>query len=302
MEFGVDTGAPPTSDALAQLDTPTPSATPWPDTPYDYYMPDSADFQASDSGCEWQGMAGQVINAARNAGESARVRIMGSGGLDVTIVPGSNLDYGPGGWEIQLEEESARKTYQVWVEDLDGVELSETYTINYGGECDRNLAVVTFNEIPKQREIPPTETVLPSETPAPTATSEILGRPHSGPQFIVDEDLLHFESFTGGCDWQGIAGEAFNTLGGPVTGLQVRVTGQSGTGTIDQTTETGAASAYGESGWRVRIGQSSRIPQTVTVQLFQADGTALSDPFELSFPGNCGQNLAFMTFRQVQSE
>jgi hypothetical protein len=100
---------------------------------------------------------------------------------------------------------------------------------------------------------------------------------------------------TAGCNWQGVAGQVITERGDPVTGIEVRV---SGDGIDDMITLTGSNTTYGPSGWEVVLADT---PTTAAyrVELVVA-GQAVSLPVDIVFPGACEQNLILINFVQTR--
>ena len=114
-------------------------------------------------GCEWFGVAGQVFDLDGNTMDKI---IIETGGLmdNKTFfglsLTGKDLDYGPGGYEIQLPGEPMESTATVWVQlkDSSGGELSPKVFIDTYENCKQNLILLNFiaNDV-----IPDTVLLLP---------------------------------------------------------------------------------------------------------------------------------------------
>jgi len=63
---------------------------------------------------------------------------------------------------------------------------------------------------------------------------------------------------------------------------------------------TGSNSAYGQSGFEVRVANSIN-PGTYFVQLESRNGIPISSEVQVTFPGDCDQNVALINFEQVRS-
>ena len=158
----------------------------------------------------------------------------------------------------------------------------------------------------------PMATLTPSETPTPLATftSQPTATP-TGPTPTVEpppspypfrlreENIILTQNFANaaGCAWQGFGGQVFGLDGNPLPGLQVHVFG-SDTAT-DFFVQAGSNTLYGPAGWEQPVDTVINT-RTYFVQLLSAQGTVVSDPIQVSFPGDCTQNLALVNFVQTR--
>jgi hypothetical protein len=98
-----------------------------------------------------------------------------------------------------------------------------------------------------------------------------------------------------GCNWQGMAGQAFNLSGQPILGLLVHLEG----GGLNYDTLTGSKPEYGTGGYELFI---SNTPQTTTntyrIQLRTGAGQPLSDSYVIPTFADCNKNLALVNFAQ----
>lgn len=163
-------------------------------------------------------------------------------------------------------------------------------------------------------EFTPTETgtptLTPTLTPTPTATGPTPTRTNTPSpfQYTLQNDRINYtQNFarpTLGCNWQGIAGMAYDLNGRPVIGLLVQVQG----GGLDYSALTGTRPEYGSGGYELFI---TDRPQTTTntyrVQLRNANGQPLSESivvptFENQQDANgntvCSRQLALVYFVQ----
>ena len=101
-----------------------------------------------------------------------------------------------------------------------------------------------------------------------------------------------------GCAWQGAGGKVLGMDGQEATTrYQVRV--RSADAGFEGIAQTGSNSFYGlMSGWEIPIATTISAG-TYYVRLETTFGTALSDYFPFTFPGDCGQNLARVQFIQT---
>ena len=157
----------------------------------------------------------------------------------------------------------------------------------------------------------PTVTPTPSHTPTPLATftSQPTATP-TGPTptreptlspfpfSLRDNEVLLTQNFinSAGCAWQGIVGQVFDLSGNALTGgLQVHVFGDN----LDRYIEIGTNSLVGQGGWEQPVDTTINT-NTYFVELVSAQGTVISDRVQVTFPGDCAQNTAFVRFVQTR--
>jgi hypothetical protein len=99
-----------------------------------------------------------------------------------------------------------------------------------------------------------------------------------------------------GCDWQGIAGQVTTDRGEPVTGVQVRVTGED---IGERSTLSGTNQVYGPAGWEIVL--SDRTNNGRYQVALWSGGTQISPTVEIVFPNSCQQNLATVNFIQTRA-
>jgi len=143
-----------------------------------------------------------------------------------------------------------------------------------------------------------TQTPLPTLTHTPTPTEKPMpfvikgtpkGYPNSMlfPQYDCEEYLF-------------IGGEILDMRDAPILGLTVKLGGTYGGSQVDLTSESGDVSVYGESGFGFVL-ENQRIRESgLTIQLFDANGEALSAQTYLSITGNCDSNLVIVNYKQVR--
>lgn len=141
--------------------------------------------------------------------------------------------------------------------------------------------------------VSPTITLTPSptgatDTPSPTVTAF---------PFIASELRIRANP-QNNCDYQGIAGNVFDTFSAPLSGIKVVVTGgnlrEGGASAV-----SGSNLAFAQSGWEVIV-SSFVTRSSYTVQLQSDDGIALSAPIEVTFPGSCDSNQLLIQFTQTR--
>jgi hypothetical protein len=137
-----------------------------------------------------------------------------------------------------------------------------------------------------------TNTDIPTALPSPTGPT-----PSPFPFQLRGNQVQYLANFanTAGCAWQGIGGQVFDVNGNPLDGIQVAVYNQS----FNQITQSGTNSFYGAGGWEVTVGTAA-APQQFIVELRSQLGVTISNPVNVSFPGDCGQNVAVVNFDQTR--
>lgn len=106
-------------------------------------------FPHADLGCNWAGVAGQVLTVDEAAAPGAVVVVSGLVNGQVVegmALAGSAMGYGPGGYEIDLSayQSLAGAVAQIQVFDLSGQPLSGVVDFNLPPSCAENLSIITF--------------------------------------------------------------------------------------------------------------------------------------------------------------
>jgi len=144
-----------------------------------------------------------------------------------------------------------------------------------------------------------TMTLTPSNTPAVTFTP--VAPPRQAFDYTVQGGaaVLEKNSKFSGCD-AVIAGVVVDQSGGQASqvGMKVHITGNEADKKTVLST-VGGDTHYGQSGWEYYF--NNHVDQrTYGVQLLYADGKVASDVWQITTSDSCKQNLAFVTFLQVQ--
>jgi hypothetical protein len=147
------------TDTIAPADTPTlpPTEPPVTAAPVEYpfqvqtgsprYLPA---FTKPESGCAWVGVAGQVFDENQQPLEGAVVLVKGTFNgkpVDTMVLSGLAKDfYGPGGFEVQLGDQSADSTGVLTIQLVnDKFEpLSEAFPLTTYNDCQQNLILLNF--------------------------------------------------------------------------------------------------------------------------------------------------------------
>lgn len=97
-----------------------------------------------------------------------------------------------------------------------------------------------------------------------------------------------------GCNWLGMAGQAFNMSGQAIIGLIVHLEGNG----LNQDALTGTKTDYGPGGYEHYLNDHPLVA-TYTVQLRSA-GSNLSPTYQIPTYADCNKNLVLVNFIQVQ--
>lgn len=151
----------------------------------------------------------------------------------------------------------------------------------------------------------PSETFTPSVSPTftpsltPTGPTPTLQPTISPYPFGLRDSVRFTNNFanTQGCAWQGMGGQVLGIGGAELTGsFQVRVFNNE----IDRVVNIGSNSMYGPiSGWEVPV-DTTINNRTYFVQLETVNGVQISPRIEVTFPQDCNQNAAIITFIQIR--
>jgi hypothetical protein len=147
------TPTPSVSPTPTPTETPTgPSPTPPPTlSPYLFDLRDNqvalTKNYANSAGCAWQGIAGQAFDQNGSPIPTGyRVHVFGAD-IDRFVDLGSNSLYGPGGWEMPVDNKINGKTYYVELQSPGGTSISPRITVTFASNCDQNLALVNFRQV-----------------------------------------------------------------------------------------------------------------------------------------------------------
>lgn len=125
---------------------PTPTVT---QSPYPFTKSDDSPLHvpnfANDAGCNWLGLAGEVLDLNGNpvAVGSYRVHVWESG-IEARLTVGSAPAYGPSGWEQFVLDAPAVRDYNVQLESPNGTPVSEVYHVQTWASCRQNLLLFHF--------------------------------------------------------------------------------------------------------------------------------------------------------------
>jgi hypothetical protein len=141
----------------------------------------------------------------------------------------------------------------------------------------------------------PTATVVPSATPTYTPT------PSFAVQVGVPVYLTNFAHTDSGCNWEGIAGQVFNKYGTPIRNYIIKVSGTYNGQVVNLIGITSMTSGkpYGMKGYEIVLGNKSvHSTGLLTIQLFDPNGVAVTDPISVATYSACSKNLIIYNFMQ----
>lgn len=159
-----------------------------------------------------------------------------------------------------------------------------------------------------------TPTVTPTATPQPTivAATPVTTPPtltptdaYSNYPFVVYGEITSIEAAlmhpAEGCNWQGIAGQVFNTKGAPILYTGVQIGGRFNGRQISEIILTGYGPDYVQYGYEYKLAdQPVASDNTLWVRLVDQANLPLSDKVYLKMEGDCAHNLILLNFKQVR--
>ena len=98
---------------------------------------------ANTAACAWQGLGGQVFNTEGTPLNGLKVHVFGTN-FDRTVDSGTNSLYGPGGWEVPVDNKISAQTYYVELLSPGGTTVSARIQVTFPSDCARNVALVNF--------------------------------------------------------------------------------------------------------------------------------------------------------------
>jgi hypothetical protein len=102
------------------------------------------------------------------------------------------------------------------------------------------------------------------------------------------------------CNWQGIAGQVFDTGGNPVKNVVIRIGGTWNGQNINMVGLTGSATAYGEGGYELVLGSKAITSSgSLWVQAYDLQGNALSEQYKVNTFSDCTKALVIFNFKYV---
>ena len=111
-----------------------------------------SNFAHPELGCNWMGLAGQIIDVDNQPIKDIVVEVGGTlKGIPIfgLAITGESSVYGPGGFEIKLGDEPSESEDTLWVMvyDLDGNKIISPVYFSTFSNCEKNLIVINFLKI-----------------------------------------------------------------------------------------------------------------------------------------------------------
>ena len=140
--------------------TPTPSDTPTPGpsptatntrSPFpftkDDVSPQYLQNFANNAGCNWLGIAGEVIDINGNPVPYGEYRVhIWDSGIDSRVTVGDAPAYGPSGYEQFLFDAPRVQDHNVQLETANGTAVSQVYRVQTRASCNQNLLFFVFRQ------------------------------------------------------------------------------------------------------------------------------------------------------------
>lgn len=158
VEASITSTFPPPTPTSTPSDTPTPTPTEGPSAtvtatrsafPFTKSSVSPIYLQnfANNAGCNWLGIAGEVLDLNRNPVPtgSYRVHVWGSG-IDERVTVGTAPNYSPSGWEQFVHNAPALRDYTVQLESTEGTPVSQAFAVQTRASCNENLVYFIFEQ------------------------------------------------------------------------------------------------------------------------------------------------------------
>jgi hypothetical protein len=115
-------------------------------------------FVQLEKGCNWSGIGGQVFSQSGTPITGLVIKLTGKlEGQNILYyaVTGGSLQFGPGGFLIELTDHpvASKNTATLQVLDITGVEKSAPIPLVTYGDCTRNLLLVNIIELPLRNPV-----------------------------------------------------------------------------------------------------------------------------------------------------
>ena len=142
-----------------------------------------------------------------------------------------------------------------------------------------------------------TATSIPSPTPTPTATAIPMAFDvQSGtPAFLAN--FVHADA---ACNWQGVAGQVFDSTGNSLINYIVKITGKYNGNSVSSLAVTGTVSGnpYGPGSYEIVLGTTAvDSADLLSIQVFDSTGKAVSNALKFSTSSDCTKNLVLINFK-----
>jgi len=149
----------------------------------------------------------------------------------------------------------------------------------------------------------PTLTIVPEEESIEKTVVATEVTVDKFPKYVMQEGnptyLANFNYLEKGCEWQGVAGQVFGRDSVPVKYLIVKVFGTWNGEEVSKIAVTGmvAGKPYGKGSYEIELGDLAiDSTEPLFIQVFDSDGTPLSDSFQFTTKAKCNRNLVLINF------
>ncbi len=147
--------------------------------------------------------------------------------------------------------------------------------------------------------LPPTATLQPTATATPLPTATATPVPFKV-QAMTPIFMSNFAHPDVACNWQGVAGQVFDANLVPVMNYIVKITGTYNGQPINSMGITGmvAGLPYGPGSYEIVLGTKPVTSlDTLSIQLFNANGDPVTEPQKFSTSQDCSKNLVLVNFQ-----
>ncbi len=159
----------------------------------------------------------------------------------------------------------------------------------------------TLTLTPSNTPVTPTLTPTITETLTPAITDTT--RPYAPFPFMLQGPpaFRPASEYNHTCDWMGVAGYVVDMQNRPLTGITVQLVGSLNRLYVEQTSLTGTALAYGQSGYEFTLTNTLvGSVKSLSVYLLDQAGLQLSEKVTFDTFADCSKNLILINFKQVR--
>ena len=192
-------------------------------------------------------------------------------------------------------EGSVTETLEPTLESTSVEAVTETAEISATPTTTATLIPPTATPTNTATAIPPTVTPIPTSTATVTTVPMTFAVQSTTPVFMVN-----FVHTTEACKWQGVAGQVFDKSGNPLKNYVVKITGTYNGASVSLLGITGMVSGdpYGPGSYEIVLGTTAvDSVDLLSIQVFNAVGTAITDPLKFSTSSDCSKNLIVINFK-----
>lgn len=98
-------------------------------------------------GCQWQSIAGSVVDMSNKPIKGLAIRVTGSNGnIDEVLYSGTETRFGEGGFEVFLGATPREDDYTIQLLGRTGAPISDAINIKTRATCDQNVVIVSFTQ------------------------------------------------------------------------------------------------------------------------------------------------------------